>query len=81
MKLGGIGRLVKGYVYLGRYVLNLLLKVTGGMVFMQGTFIWHSIVVVVVVHVGEVVYRFLPMFEFAAGLGHVNELVPDLVFH
>ena len=43
-KYDGIQRIVKGYVYLGGYVLNYLLKVTGGMLFTKGTFIWHHMV-------------------------------------
>ena len=43
-KNDGIQRIVKGYVYLGGYVLNYLLKVTGGTLFTKGTFIWHNIV-------------------------------------
>ena len=43
-KNDGIQRIVKGYVYLGGYVLNYLLKVTGGMLFTKGMFIWHNIV-------------------------------------
>ena len=42
-KNDGFVRIVKGYVYLGGYVLNYLLKVTGGMLFTKGTFIWHHI--------------------------------------
>ena len=43
-KNDGILRILKGYVYLGGYVLNYLLKVTEGTLFTKGTFIWHHIV-------------------------------------
>ena len=43
-KYDGIQRIVKGYVYLGGYVLNYLLKMIEGMLFTKGTFIWHHIV-------------------------------------
>ena len=43
-KNDGILRIVEGYVYLGGYVLNYLLKVTEGTLFTKGTFIWHHIV-------------------------------------
>ena len=43
-KNDGIQRIVKGYIYLGWYVLNYLLKVTGSTLFMKGSFIWHHIV-------------------------------------
>ena len=44
-KYDGIQRIVKGYVYLGGYVLNYLLKMIEGMLFTKGTFIWQWIVV------------------------------------
>ena len=43
-KNDGILRILKGYVYLGGYVLNYLLKVTEGTLFTKGTFILHHIV-------------------------------------
>ena len=44
-KNDGILRILKGYVYLGGYVLNYLLKVTEGTLFTKGMFIWHHIVI------------------------------------
>ena len=36
--------MVRGYIYLGRYVFKYLLDVTGGMIIREGTFIWQKIV-------------------------------------
>ena len=57
-KNDGIQRIVKGYVYLGGYVLNYLLKVTGGMLITKGTFIWHNIVLVDGLPFSDIDFRF-----------------------